>query len=243
MRLSEQTSNVKSTPNGKRVRWNISHPQLSITNFNDEARWCAWREEIYVNKDGSKNPTKVPYCRYRSDRDRKRASSKDPNTWITRDEAKQCWRRMQRNDPDAIGGVGLFQGQIDNGYWLMGLDLDRCVDQETGVVASWAEEIIKRFDSYAEVSPSGTGVKVFFLVADEDKQAVDELLDEGRPATAGHRYRKTFAAGGHREIAFDTQRYYAVTGEAISDASIQGGQDHGRALVLQGRGTRIPATA
>jgi hypothetical protein len=219
MGISEATSRVKSKPNGKRVRKNISHPQLSINDFNDDQRWCAWRVDVRTNRDGTKKPTKVPYYQYRNDQDCRWASSDKPNTWITRDKAEACWRRMQRNDPDAVGGVGLFQGQLDNGYWLMGLDLDRCIDEKTGVVDAWAEEIIRRFDSYAEVSPSGTGVKVFFLIADDDKPAVDELLRDKK--TGKTRYRKTFAAGEHRELAFDSKRYYAVTGDAINDASIQ----------------------
>jgi hypothetical protein len=221
MSLSDRDSGVKSTPtaqgNGKRVRKSVEHPQLSIADFNREQRWCAWRGEEY--KDGSKKTTKVPYCDYRNDRDCRKASSDRPNTWIRRDEAEACWQRMQRNDPDAIGGVGLFQGQLNNGFWLMGLDLDSVIDEKTGVVDSGAEEIIKRFDSYAEVSPSGTGVKLFFLIAGDDKETVDGLLNEyhrGKP-----RYRKTFGAGEHREMAFDTKRYYAVTENALTDAPIQ----------------------
>jgi hypothetical protein len=224
MSLSGRDSGVKSTPtakgNGKRVRKSVLPPQLSITDFNRERRWCAWRKEERTNKNDSKKSTKVPYCQYRNDQDQRRASSDKPNTWITRDEAEACWQRMQRNDPDAAGGIGLFQGQLANRYWVMGLDLDSCRNDKTGEVDPLAKEIITRFDSYAEVSPSGTGAKVFFLIADDDKPTVDELLNGGRPPRA-RRYRATFQAGEHREMAFDTKRYYAVTENALTDAPIQ----------------------
>jgi hypothetical protein len=41
-----------------------------------------------------------------------------------------------------------------------GVDLDACVDLKAGGVASWAEGIVQELDSYAEFSPSGTGLHV-----------------------------------------------------------------------------------
>jgi primase-polymerase (primpol)-like protein len=41
-----------------------------------------------------------------------------------------------------------------------GIDLDRCVDPQTGEVAGWAMEIVRYFDSYSELSTTGTGVHV-----------------------------------------------------------------------------------
>jgi hypothetical protein len=41
-----------------------------------------------------------------------------------------------------------------------GVDLDACVDLKAGGVASWAEGIVQELDSYAEFSPSGTGLYV-----------------------------------------------------------------------------------
>jgi len=42
-----------------------------------------------------------------------------------------------------------------------GVDLDGCVDPETGEITKLARQIIDRVDSYSEISPSGTGVKIF----------------------------------------------------------------------------------
>jgi len=44
---------------------------------------------------------------------------------------------------------------------LVGIDLDDCRDPETGALRRWARRVIKKLKSYAEVSPSGTGVKIW----------------------------------------------------------------------------------
>ena len=45
---------------------------------------------------------------------------------------------------------------------IAGVDLDACRDAETDSLSPWAAEMKARFGTYAEVSPSGTGVKLFF---------------------------------------------------------------------------------
>ena len=47
----------------------------------------------------------------------------------------------------------------------VGIDLDDCRNPETGEIAAWAQEIIDRFDSYTEVSPTGTGVRILIRTA------------------------------------------------------------------------------
>ena len=44
---------------------------------------------------------------------------------------------------------------------LIGVDLDGCRDIETGEIAEWATKIIDLLDSYTEISPSGTGIRIF----------------------------------------------------------------------------------
>jgi len=66
----------------------------------------------------------------------------------------------------------------------MGLDLDSCIDPQTGI-ADWANEIITRFNTYGEISPSGKGVKLFFRGEPEfielfEKNSEGEPLDNGR---------------------------------------------------------------
>jgi putative DNA primase/helicase len=57
-----------------------------------------------------------------------------------------------------MSGVGFVFTEDDP---FAGIDLDKCRDSETGVVAPWAQKIVDALDSYTEVSPSGTGLHIF----------------------------------------------------------------------------------
>ena len=47
----------------------------------------------------------------------------------------------------------------------MGIDLDNCI--EDGKLLPWAQEIVDRFGAtYIEISPSGTGIRIFCLLPD-----------------------------------------------------------------------------
>jgi hypothetical protein len=64
-----------------------------------------------------------------------------------------------------------------------GVDLDHCRTPETGAIAPWAHQIIAFLNSYSEVSPSGTGVKIFVQAtlprAGVNKHFI-EIYDRGR---------------------------------------------------------------
>ena len=75
------------------------------------------------------------------------ASSSDPTTWTTYLEAK-----------GSTAGDGL--GFVLNGDGIVGFDLDHCVTD--GVLSPGALAILERLpDTYAELSPSGHGVRLF----------------------------------------------------------------------------------
>jgi primase-polymerase (primpol)-like protein len=57
-----------------------------------------------------------------------------------------------------LTGVGYV---FSDGDPYSGVDLDNCRGRETGEIADWAKEIIRGLASYTEVSPSGTGVKIW----------------------------------------------------------------------------------
>lgn len=56
------------------------------------------------------------------------------------------------------GGIGYVFTPDDR---FVGIDLDKVRDASTGTVAPWALQLIHYLGSYAEISPSGTGVKLF----------------------------------------------------------------------------------
>jgi putative DNA primase/helicase len=126
------------------------------------------------------------------------AKSNDPSTWGTLEQAQsQAPKRRRR------GGVGIELGPIQGreDVCLGGVDLDTCRDPETGRIETWAQEIIARLDTYCEVSPSQTGVKLFFLhTTPEAKARTFKQPGKGHPPGI--------------ELYF-SGRYFTVTNEAV----------------------------
>src|SRR5262249_23805287 len=181
----------------------------NLADLAEVPRWVAWREEVHVRKDGTKFKTKIPYDPNRSGQAR---IPTDPGTWGTRAQAERRWRELDEGKP---GGVGIVLGDLGNGYHLFGSDLDHCIESKSKDdirLEAIADEIVERFDTYGEISPSGKGLKQLFLVTTEDLPAVQQLLgyQDDKPST-----RKTFTAGKHHEIAVDRARFYAVTNDRV----------------------------
>jgi primase-polymerase (primpol)-like protein len=141
-----------------------------------ERRWLLWRS---VNRDGK--PTKVPY-----QVGGQAASSTNPAHWSDFTTAHRAWTESD----GAYAGVGFVLGD----GWA-GVDLDDCYDPGSGEIKPWAEEVIERLDSYAEVSPSGRGFKVFC---------------RGTFSGSGRRLEQ---AGGGRIEVYCHGRYFTVTGD------------------------------
>jgi DNA polymerase len=83
------------------------------------------------------------------------AKSNDASTWGTYDEAV---RRVIAGEADGIS----FCLKGSN---IAAVDLDRCRDRETGALAAWAQDIIRRAPAgtYCEVTVSGTGLRLIGL--------------------------------------------------------------------------------
>jgi putative DNA primase/helicase len=80
------------------------------------------------------------------------ASSTDPSTWSTYDDAFAAF-------VDGVGNAAGFVLNRDMG--IVVIDLDHCIID--GIVEPWAQEIIDRIDSYTELSQSGEGIHIFAL--------------------------------------------------------------------------------
>jgi hypothetical protein len=61
---------------------------------------------------------------------------------------------MHRRSYDGIGRM-LFRDDH-----LVGWDLDHCRNAETGEIADWAMELVEELNSFTEISPSGTGLRI-----------------------------------------------------------------------------------
>jgi putative DNA primase/helicase len=167
-------------------------------------RWLIWKAE---GRGRGGKPTKVPYCARQPER---RADATDPTTWATRDEAEDA-ARLHLN---GAGGVGIVLGDLGTDLCLGGLDLDGSVDD--GLVADWAAELLTAVPSYAELSPSLTGIKVFFYIrAAAVRPMLDRLgadgwgLKRGVPGLSG-------ANHGPGIELYLGQRYFTVTNRHLS---------------------------
>ncbi len=147
----------------------VENVPSDLTEWN---RWVAWRLEFRSGKW-----TKVPVNAASG----ARASSTDPSTWSAFEKALRCAHK------NLLPGVGF----VFTGSPFAGVDLDGCRHPETGRLEDWAEEIVAELDSYAEVSPSETGVKVVVrgsLLPGRRRRGSVEMYDSGRFFTVtGHR--------------------------------------------------------
>jgi putative DNA primase/helicase len=102
-------------------------------------QWVVWKAV------GDK-PDKVPY----SARTGRKASSTDLLTWSTFQEALEAYENGDH------AGLGFVFSSADP---YTGIDLDDCVDAD-GEIELWALEIVRYFDSYTELSASGSGLHI-----------------------------------------------------------------------------------
>lgn len=138
-------------------------------------RWVTWRHVQRTKPNGEKVWAKLPMTP-----DGGAASSTDPNTWSSFEDV--CDALIM----GGFSGIGLVLGAD-----VQGIDLDDCRDPDTGALSELAEEVLEKVEGYAEVSPSGTGIKLFSktnLDSSRTKKEVGvELYREGRYFTVtGH---------------------------------------------------------
>jgi putative DNA primase/helicase len=160
-----------------------------------EPRWVAWRYELRAGKK-----TKVPYSPAG-----RTAKSDDSSTWGTRAEAEARAKRIVNGHG---GGTGFMLGEASDGVAFGGVDLDTCRSPD-GSLQPWANEIVDRLGSYTEISPSGTGAKIFFRY-----RAV--YLPELRSAMGTDHGRGFKRRGGDHPPAIElylSNRYFTVTGQ------------------------------
>ena len=208
---------------------------VTLASLTPRPFWVGWKEEVRTDKSGKERKTKVPY----SPKSGRKASSINPSTWATREEAGKWVKRAQGD------GVGLVLTQIDE-MIVGGIDLDTCRDSMTGVIEAWAQAVIDRFATYAEVSPSGTGGKLFFVFAPADLPAIKTLLGN----QGGRAFKRPNGTEHSPAIELYVEgRYFAVTEKAVNGidafcnievADLQWLiEDHGPKFAGQGKKTSL----
>jgi hypothetical protein len=180
---------------------------VSLANFTDMPVWVAWAEDPAKSTG---KPTKKPYTYSRTGESYRLASSTDPSTWLTLDKAAAVSKLLI----PITKGVGIVLGiECDGDLLLGGVDLDSCIDT-TGTNATWASEIIERFDSYTEISPSLTGAKILFRFHKSDLSDLRALMGGRR----GKSFKQPSTEGHPPGIEVYTgDRYFTVTQDALPD--------------------------
>lgn len=154
----------------------------------NEKRFVGWRWEQVPGKE---KPTKVPYQMNGA-----KASSKDTSTWATFEQVCAA-AQVQGFD-----GVGI---QLLNLPGLAALDLDNVRNPETGELLPWAGKLCAACNSYTEVTPSGTGVRI-----------IGAVLREHSPMHT----KRAHHEGGEIELFVQpiTGRFITVTGNKLPEA-------------------------
>lgn len=124
--------------------------------------WVLWRYERRKRKW-----TKVPFRP-----DGNRASTTDPRTWSDFGTVLNAYRER------AWDGIGFVLSAYPD---LVGIDLDKCRDTRTGVTEAWAQEIMEKLNSCMELSPSGTGVKIWVKRRDWLFSPASEFIESVAP--------------------------------------------------------------
>jgi putative DNA primase/helicase len=122
------------------------------------------------------------------------ANSTDSGTWSSFEAALQYHRDTPETD-----GIGYVVSDDDV---IVGIDLDDCVDAETGAIDDWAREVVEDVPTYWERSPSGTGLRGFGL----------GFLPDGKTRS------DVEGVDGHIEV-YETRRYLTVTGARLDEST------------------------
>ena len=155
-------------------------------------RWACW--QVVPSKDGKK-PGKPPiqatgkcFNGCLSSSRHVYARSNDPSTWGSFVMARHYLENLLVPKGRACGLSFAL-----NGDGIVGIDLDDCRNPNNKTISVWAIVIIARFNSYTEITPSGTGIRIFIR---------GKLPPEGRKK-------------GRIEV-YDTNKFLSVTGRKVT---------------------------
>jgi len=159
----------------------------ALAELTAQPRWVVWKLEPNPKKP---KPDKMPYTPGTGTR----AKASTPATWKPFAEAVQAF------EAGSWAGIGFELG----GSGVVGIDLDHCIDADTGEIHPAALKVVSTLDTYGEISQSETGI---------------HLLAKGKLPPGGRKTGKAVPWGGDIEM-YDTGRFLALTGTHLPDTPL-----------------------
>ena len=122
----------------------LADPPRALAALIEQPRWVCWRWQ--PGKTGGW--TKPPFC---CDDPTRHALNNEPRTWGTRNAAVKM----------VLAGKASGVGFVLTESAIAAVDIDKCRDPDTGVIDTWALEILSRAPgAYVEITVSGAGLRV-----------------------------------------------------------------------------------
>lgn len=165
----------------------LSALPAALSDLTRMPRWVVWR---WVHVPDRQRWSKVPYQAAHASQ---KAKSNDPATWGDYRTAVAAVM-SQRAD-----GIGFMLLDAD----IAAFDLDDCRDVASGLIAPWAIALIQDCASYAEVTVSGTGIRI---------------IGTAQGPTV-HRKQKLIECEGSIETYRRAARFIVVTGLQVAQSS------------------------
>ena len=153
------------------------------------------------NADGTPRMNKLPV----NPRTLKGAKSTEPKHWTDFNTALSAVGKnaFVAGNTGIVEGVGFVFAAGDMEESVCGVDLDHVINTETGELHPAAAELVADFDSYTELSPSGSGLHIYY---------------KGRcHPDWGRKIKDAFGSGTEFEM-YQTERFFTVTGNSFGES-------------------------
>ena len=164
-----------------------------INELSPHRHWLVYKKETVTKGKNKGKITKVPYKT-----NGYKGSPTSPKSWTTYDKARAA---VEAGRFDGIG----YALTADEGYIC--IDLDHCVNPETGEIDQWAMEILDIVEeaggTYSEASPSGTGIHLWGRGGLPKNKGINQPMKNG-----------------HKIEMYNHGHYMTVTGEPLDDATL-----------------------
>ena len=178
----------EATANAEDLRKAVENAPEQLKQINQWVNWASiWNKD---KEKFSKPPMKASG---------RNGSSTDETTWTTLEKSLAAVGRegvyvdnsgkRHRVTLDGVGFAGLGRTSFT------GIDLDHCIDRETGEINPAAQKIVKTFNSYTEITPSGDGLRIWIEAdkpptwsANKSGETEIEVYDKGRFFTVTGRH-------------------------------------------------------